>query len=521
MDEKGHIAKAAGIMSIATFISRILGFVKDMIIARLFGATGIADTFFVAFRIPNLLRELFAEGAMSSAFIPVLTEYQTKQGIEESRRLVRITFTFIMIFVGLICIAGIIFAPAIITAIAPGFVGMPGKFSLTVLLTKVMFPFLLFISLAAIVMGALNTRRIFFIPSLAPAMLNITIIVAVLTLTTTMEQPIIAVAIGVAIGGFIQFAFQLPSFFKSGYSLTPEYDFRHTGLKKMSILIMPATMGMAVAQINIFVSTILASYLPEGSITYLYYSMRLIQFPIGIFGVAMGMAILPTLSEHAVKGEFDRLMDDFSFALRLLFFITIPAMAGLIALREPIVNILFQRGKFDYAATIGTAQALLFYSFGIWALVGVRVVTASFYSMQDTKTPVKVAVIALAANVIFSIILMKPLKHSGLALANALASGVNFSLLFFFLRRKLKKVDSKRIFCSFVKTIFASTIMGVIGWMLLHGELWHIHGSTLNKAFYLSGTIAICVVTYLLLSYLLKSEEVSYVIEMVKQKFRK
>jgi putative peptidoglycan lipid II flippase len=458
---------------------------------------------------------------MSSAFIPVLTEYQTKQGIEEAKRLVRITFTFITIFVGLICIIGIIFAPAIVTAIAPGFVGMPGKFSLTVLLTRVMFPFLLFISLAALVMGALNTRRIFFIPSLAPAMLNITIIVVVLTLTTTMEQPIIAVAIGVAIGGFIQFAFQLPSFFKSGYGLTPEYDFRHTGLKKMSILIMPATMGMAVAQINMFVSTILASYLPEGSITYLYYSMRLIQFPIGIFGVAMGMAILPTLSEHAVKGEFDRLRDDFSFALRLLFFITIPAMAGLIALREPIVNILFQRGKFDYVATVGTAQALLFYSIGIWSIVGVRVVTASFYSMQDTKTPVKVAVIALAANVIFSIILMKPLKHSGLAFANALASGVNFLLLFFFLRRKLKRVDTKRILNSFIKIIFASSVMGVIGWMLLHGELWHIHGSTLNKAFYLSGTIAICIVTYLLLSYLLKSEEVSYIIEMVKQKFRR
>ncbi|OHE56817.1 MAG: murein biosynthesis integral membrane protein MurJ, partial [Thermodesulfovibrio sp. RBG_19FT_COMBO_41_18] len=434
VDEKKHIARAAGLMSIATFISRVLGFVKDMILARFFGATGIADTFFVAFRIPNLLRELFAEGSMSSAFIPVLTEYQTKQGIEEAKRLVRITFTFITIFVGLICIIGIIFAPAIVTAIAPGFVGMPGKFSLTVLLTRVMFPFLLFISLAALVMGALNTRRIFFIPSLAPAMLNITIIIAVLTLATTMEQPIIAVAIGVAIGGFIQFAFQLPSFFKSGYGLTPEYDFRHTGLKKMSILVMPATMGMAVAQINMFVSTILASYLPEGSITYLYYSMRLIQFPIGIFGVAMGMAILPTLSEHAVKGEFDRLRDDFSFALRLLFFITIPAMAGLIALREPIVNILFQRGKFDYVATVGTAQALLFYSIGIWSIVGVRVVTASFYSMQDTKTPVKVAVIALAANVIFSIILMKPLKHSGLAFANALASGVNFLLLFFFLR---------------------------------------------------------------------------------------
>ncbi|MEW6213617.1 MAG: murein biosynthesis integral membrane protein MurJ [Nitrospirota bacterium] len=519
-DEKMGIARAAGLMSIATFISRVLGYVKDMILAKFFGATGIADTFFVAFRIPNLLRELFAEGSMSSAFIPVLTEYQTKQGIEEARRLVRITFTFVLIFVGLICLMGIIFSPAIVTVIAPGFVDMPEKFSLTVLLTRVMFPFLLFISLAALAMGALNTQRIFFIPSLAPAMLNIVIIITVLTLAPRMEQPIIAVAMGVALGGFIQFAFQLPSFFKNGYSLMIKYDFRHAGLKKMSILIMPATMGMAVAQINIFISTILASYLPEGSITYLYYSMRLIQFPIGIFGVAMGMAVLPTLSEHAVKRDFDKLSDDFSFALRLLFFITVPAMIGLIALREPIVNILFQRGEFDYTATVGTAQALLFYSIGIWSIVGVRVVTASFYSMQDTKTPVKVAVIALVANVILSVILMRPLKHGGLALSNTLASCMNFTLLFFFLRKKLKRIGTERILRSFIKIVFASSIMGVIGWMLLHGELWQIHGSTLNKVFYLSGTIIICTGIYLFLSYLLKSEEVSYVIEMVKQKFR-
>jgi putative peptidoglycan lipid II flippase len=384
-----------------------------------------------------------------------------------------------------------------------------------------MFPFLLFISLAALTMGALNTKRIFFIPALAPAMLNITIIVVVLILAARMELPIVAVAIGVALGGFIQFAFQLPSFFKNRYSLKPEYHFRHEGLKKMAVLIMPATMGMAVAQINIFVSTILASYLPEGSITYLYYSMRLIQFPVGIFGVAMGMAVLPTLSEHAVKGDYDKLRDDFSFALRLLFFITVPAMAGLIALREPIVNILFQRGKFDYSATVGTAQALLFYSIGIWSIVGVRVVTASFYSMQDTRTPVKVAIIALAANVLFSIILMRPLKHSGLAFANALASGVNFVLLFYFLRRKLQRVDTKRIFSSFVKTIFASAIMGYIGWGILHGELWTIHGNTSLKACYLSGTITLCVMIYIILSYILKSEEISYVIKMVKQKFRR
>jgi putative peptidoglycan lipid II flippase len=520
-DGKRHIARAASLMSIATLFSRILGYVKDMIIAKFFGATGVADTFFVAFRIPNLLRELFAEGSMSSAFIPVLTEYQTKYGLEEAKRLVRITFTFILIFVGLICVMGIILSPAIVTVIAPGFVSVPEKFSTTVILTRIMFPFLLFISLAALSMGALNTKRVFFIPSLAPAMLNITIICVVFLLTQKLMQPILAVAIGVTLGGLVQFVFQLPSFFKNGYSLKPEYSFKHEGLKKMSILIIPATMGMAVAQINIFISTILASYLPEGSITYLYYSMRLIQFPIGIFGVAMGMAVMPTLSEHAIKGDYEKLKEDFSFALRLLFFITVPAMAGLIALREPIINILFQRGKFDYTATVGTAQALFFYSLGIWSIVGVRVVTASFYSMQDTKTPVKVAITALLANVVLSIILMRFLMHGGLALANSLASYVNFFLLFFFLKKKLKIIEGKRIISSFVKTIAASLIMGTIGWMFLHGELWQISGATINKALYLSGTITLCIMVYFFCSYLIKSEEFFYILGMLKQKLKR
>jgi len=518
MDEKKKITKAAGLMSIATFISRILGYVKDMILAVYFGATGLSDTFFVAFRIPNLLRELFAEGSMSSAFIPVLTEYQAKHGAEGERRLVRVTFTFILIFVGIICLIGIIFAPAIVTAIAPGFLNIPEKFSLTVLLTRIMFPFLLFISLAALVMGALNTRRIFFIPALAPAILNVVTIASVLLLATRMEQPIISVAIGVALGGFIQFVFQLPSFFKNGYNLIPDYDLRHPGLKKMSILILPATMGMAVTQINIFVSTILASYLQEGSITYLYYSMRLIQFPVGIFGVAMGMAALPTLSEHAVKGDFDKLREDFSFALRLLFFITVPAMAGLIALREPIVNILFQRGRFDYAATISTAQALFFYSLGIWAMVGTRVVTASFYSMQVTKAPVKVAAIALLVNIILSFAFIRPFKHNGLAFANALASIVNFSFLFYLLRKKLKKVDGRNIVRSFIKITLASSGMGFIGWFITEGDVWTESGRVLEKSIILTGTIAICVIMYFLIMYVIKSEELKYLIQKVKEK---
>lgn len=505
-------------MSAATFVSRILGYVKDMILAGFFGASGLSDTFFAAFRIPNLLRELFAEGSMSSAFIPVLTEYRKKQGEEEARRLVRVTFTFIMVVVGLICIAGIIFAPAIVSAIAPGFRGFPEKFSMTVLLTRIMFPFLLFISLASLVMGALNTKKVFFIPALAPAMLNLSIIAIVLLFASRSSQPIAVVAIGVAVGGLVQFVFQLPAFYRNGYSLGIDASFRHEGLKRMAILLIPATLALAVNQINIIVSNILASYLPEGSITYLYYSMRLIQFPVGIFGVAMGMAVLPMLSEHAVEKRFDKLREDFSFGLRLLFFIAVPSMAGLIALREPIVNILFQRGEFDYQATIGTANALLFYAIGIWSIVGNRVITAAFYAMQDTKTPVRIAVVGVGSNIILSLLLMGPMKHLGLAFANSLASGINFFILLYFLRRKLGAVDGRRIMRSFLQIAASSAVMGVSGWVFLHGERWQTGGDMLFKTLSLSAVVFLCIGVYAGMGLALKSEELSYVLGLLKKK---
>ena len=518
MDEKKRLAKAAGKMSIATFISRILGFVRDMIFALYFGATGLSDTFFAAFRIPNLLRELFAEGSMSSAFIPVLTEYREKYGEEEANRLVRIVFTFISIVVSIICFIGIVFSPAIVTVIAPGFLSSPEKFSLTVLLTRIMFPFLLFISLAALIMGALNTKKVFFIPALAPAVLNIVLILSIVFFESRARQPIMAAAIGVMIGGFVQFAFQLPAFYKNGYKLGFDTAFSHPGLKKISLLLIPATLALSVSQINIVVSNILASYLQPGSITYLFYSMRLIQFPIGIFGVAMGMAVLPTLSEHAARGDFDKLRDDFSFALRLLFFLTIPCMAGLIFLRDPIVNILFQRGKWDYAATIGTSQALLFYSLGIWAVVGVRVVAASFYSMQDTKTPVKIAVIAMTVNVILSFLLMKPMRHSGLALANAIASSVNFTFLFIMLKRKLGRIEGRKIVFSFTKITIASSVTGLISWFIIKGDIWTQSGRTIEKAGILTSVSALYIATYIIIMHLLKSEELSYLVNMRKKK---
>ena len=420
------------------------------------------------------------------------------------------------------CALGILFAPAIVKVITPGFIEKyPEQVPLTILLTRIMFPFLLFISLAALVMGALNTKRVFFIPALAPALLNVTIIIVVVSFVSFFGQPIIAVALGVVIGGFVQFAFQLPSFYKNGYRLGFLPYFRHPGLKKMAILLLPVTLALAVSQINILVGTILASKLAQGSITYLYYSMRLIQFPIGIFGVSMGMAALPMLSEHAVKGDFEKLREDFSFALRLLFFISIPAMAGLIALREPIVNLLFQRGTFDYRATQATAEALMFYSLGIWATGGVRILSVTFYSMQDTKTPVKINAIGVAVNLILCYILMGPLKHSGIALAYALAFSLNFALLFLVMRKKLEQIDTRNIMRSFIKTFIAAGIMGIIGGVILRGNLWQFSGNTVNKVFYLSGTIALCAGVFFFLTYLLKSEECLYVISIVKKKIRR
>ncbi len=514
MGEGRQIVRSASVMSLATFISRVLGFVRDMVLARFLGATGLSDTFFVAFRIPNLLRELFAEGSMSSAFVPVLTEVNTKEGKQAAVRLTSITFTFICVVVGLIVVLGAVFAPLIVRLIAPGFESAE-KLRLTVMLTRIMFPFLLFVSLAALCMGALNVKRVFFVPAMASSWFNIMVILTVVAVTVFTGRPLLAAAIGVTAGGFMQFASQVPTFLKKGYRFSFNWNFTDRGLIKMGRLVLPTTLGLAVAQINIFVSTILASYLKAGSITYLYYSMRLIQFPVGIFGVAMGMAVLPALSRHAATGEMESLRDDFSYAIRMLFFITLPSMMGLIALRIPIVNLLFQRGEFDYAATEGTAYSLIFYSLGIWSIVGVRVVVSAFYSMQDTRTPVAVAAVAMLLNILLSLLLMGPLRHGGLALANSLASWVNFSLLFIILRKRLKGVDGRRIVSGFFRILAASALMALVAGALLRGPLWHQSGFVAKKAVYLSLTILLCTFLYAGCCKLFGVEELREVLKLI------
>lgn len=514
---KIKIIKAAGAISLATTFSRILGYIKDMILAKYFGATGISDVFFVAFRIPNLLRELFAEGSMSSAVIPVLKESQIKNGQEETEKIVKSLFTFIIIVVGTITVLGIIFSPLIVKLIAPGFAANPQKFDLTVLMTRIMFPFLLFISLAALTMGVLNTNNIFFIPALAPCFLNIAIIIFVVGFGSLFFNPIISVAVGVTIGGALQWLIQAPVFYKNGFKfgIAPF----HPALKKIAILIIPTTLAIAVNQINIFISTIIASFLPEGSVTYLYYSMRLIQLPIGIFGVAVGMAVLPTLSQHIAEGKRDVFTKDFIFSLKFLFFLTIPSTLGLMMLKEPIISTLFQRGAFDITATINTAQALFFYSIGIIGTVGSRTITATFYSIQDTKTPVICATTAMFTNVIVSIVLMNSMKHNGLALAYSLAATVQFVMLGYFIKKKIRQISFNSITSSFLKSTIAASISVGIAKLIceINPSVWLHSEKMLLKFLWLGFAISVAVLFYFLLCYLMKHEELSYILKKIRR----
>jgi putative peptidoglycan lipid II flippase len=518
MDEKKRVARAAGLFSTGTLISRITGFIRDIVLAKIFGATGLTDAFFVAYRIPNLLRELFAEGAVSAGFVPVFTEYLTKEDREEAKRLAGVVFAFMLSVLTVVCFIGILFAPHIASVFAKGFTADADKFSLTIRLLRIMFPFLLFISLAALAMGVLNSLRSFFLPAIAPAFFNLAIISTALFLAPRFSVPILAIGAGVTIGGLMQYGVQALALAKKRFHIKPNFSFSHPGLKRVLLLVLPVVAAIGATQINVLISNIFATYLPEGSATYLYYGIRLVLFPIGIFGVAMSMAILPSMSEQAAKGDQDALRDTFSFSLRLVFFLSIPSMAGLISLANPIINLIYQRGEFTYEATRGTVYALIFYSLGLWAFVGSKVARTPFYSMQDTKTPLKVAVISVLANISFSFILVGPLKHGGLALALSIASAVNFILLFLLLRKKLQRVDGKNILKSFLKVLTASIVMGFISMFTIRGDLWTESGRTLEKSLILTGVISFSIGIYMFIMYMMKSEELTYLLRIFRKK---
>ncbi len=507
MTENAKVTRAAGIVGAATFLSRVFGFVRDVVIAGYFGAGLASDAFFVAFRIPNLLRRLFAEGSLTVAFIPVFSEYLTRHGREEAYRLARSAMRLLSIILAVAAVAGVLASPVIVHIIAPGFTASPEKYQLCVDLTRFMFPYIFFIGLVALCMGILNVLGHFAAPALAPVFLNLAMITSVLLFSPHLERPVFGLAVGVLLGGLLQLLLQIPFLIKNGLFFWQKTKIFHPGLKRIGKLMLPAVFGAAVYQINMVIGTLLASLLPEGSVSYLYYADRLVQFPLGIFAIATATAVLPSLSKQVAKEDFDGLRETFRHAMNFVFFITIPAMVGLVVLREPIVYLLFKRGAFDVETVRLTATALLYYCAGLWAFSAVRIVVSMFYALQDTKTPVKMAVVSIAVNVLLGIGLMGPLKHGGLALATSLASVVNLLLLIWALRKKIGMLGWRQIMSSAAISSVNALLMGLVVWGTAGAIIPRDHHSTLVLLAGVAGSVGAGVVTYAFLGYIFGGSE--------------
>ncbi|MDH5358311.1 MAG: murein biosynthesis integral membrane protein MurJ [Gammaproteobacteria bacterium] len=417
-----------------TFLSRILGFIRDIVIARLFGAGVGADVFFVAFKIPNFLRRLFAEGAFSQAFIPVLAEYR-QRGDSDLKSLISNVSGTLTGILFLITALGVVAAPLLIMIFAPGFIDNPQKLDLAGDLLKITFPYLFFISLTALAGSILNSFGRFAVPAFTPVFLNLSLIVCAIWLSPHLANPVTALAWGVFIGGAVQLLFQIPFLLKINQLPKPSWGWKNSGVQKILKLMIPAMFGVSVSQINLLLDTLLASFLVTGSISWLYYSDRLVEFPLGVFGIALSTVILPSLSKkHATssKAEFSHTID---WALRWVFIIATPASIGLIWLAEPLLLTLFQYGEFTAQDAHKASLSLMAYGLGLLPFVFIKVLAPGYFARQDTKTPVKIGVIAMVTNMVLNIILMMQLAHVGLALATALSAVLNAGLLYAGLRK--------------------------------------------------------------------------------------
>ncbi|VAX05456.1 Proposed peptidoglycan lipid II flippase MurJ [hydrothermal vent metagenome] len=417
-------------------LSRILGLVRDLVFAHVFGASAKTDAFFVAFKIPNFMRRLFAEGAFSLAFVPVLTEYQAKRTFEELKTFVdRVAGTLGVILFG-VAMLGVVGAPVLVSIFAPGFIAKGGEFDLAVDMLRLTFPYLFFISLVAFAGGILNSHNRFGIPAFTPVLLNISLIACALWLSPQMETPIMALAWGVLIAGIVQFVFQLPFLQQLRLLPWPEFAPKDEGVRRIGTLMLPALFGVSVSQINLLLDTLIASLLTAGSISWLYYSDRLMEFPLGILGVALATVILPSLSrKHAESSqeEFSRTLD---WAMRWVLLLGLPAAAGLLVLAGPMNATLWLSDVFTASDVDMTTRSLMAYSFGLVGFIAIKVLAPGFYARQNTKTPVRIAVIAMATNMVLNIILVFPLAHAGLALATTLSAYLNAFLLLRALRRE-------------------------------------------------------------------------------------
>lgn len=423
------LLKSTAVVSAMTLISRISGLVRDVVMANLLGPGALADAFFVAFRIPNFLRRIFAEGAFSQAFVPVFSEL-TERNTLEAKQFVNASTGILGLSTFVLTILGMVFAPFVVQIFAPGFVEDPQKFDITVNALRIMFPYLFCISLVAMSAGVLNTVNRFAVPAVTPVLLNVCLIVAMLVLVPYLDNAAQALAVGVLIAGFVQLLFQLPSLHKEGYLPKPTIDRNNKSVRRVLTLMLPAMFSVSVAQVNMLVNTFLASFLITGSVSWLYFSDRLMEFPVGVFGIALATVVLPSLSKEHASGTAESFSAMMDWALRWVIIIAVPATAALYLLATPLLTTIFQYNAFSINDVEMSASALQAFAIGVCGFIFVKVLAPGFFARQDTKTPMKIGVVAVVVNVVLSIILVKTMAHTGLALAISIAAWVNSGLLF-------------------------------------------------------------------------------------------
>ena len=429
-----NLLRALATVSSMTLLSRVLGFVRDFFIARVFGAGLLTDAFFVAFRIPNLLRRLFGEGAFSQAFVPILAETRNSGTQEETRALVDRVATVLFLALVVTAALGMALAPLIVYVTAPGFSSDPAKYSLTVEMLRITFPYIAFISLVALAAGVLNTWSRFAVPAFTPVLLNVSFIVAAVGFADRFDPPVLALAWAVFIGGLAQLLLQLPFLARIGMLPRWRLDLKHPGVRRVLTLMAPAVFGVSVSQISLLINTIFASVLVTGRVSWLYYADRLMEFPAGMLGVALGTILLPSLSKHHASGalgEYSRLLD---WGLRLTLLLALPAAAALAVLAMPLIATLFHYGRFSADDAWMTREALVAYSLGLVGMILVKILAPGFYARQNVVTPVKIGLLTLAATQVLNLVLIGPLQHAGLALAIGLGACLNAALLYRHLR---------------------------------------------------------------------------------------
>lgn len=526
MARRAQSARAAGTVSVAVFVSRILGLVRDQVFAKLFGAGFYNDAWLVAFRIPNLLRDLFAEGALSSAFVPTFSEQLKKKGQPEAWLFANLVLSGLMLALGGFGLLLLLVPDVFVVLLAAGFENVSGKVEVTATLTRILAPFLMLVAMASVAMGILNALNHFFVPALAPALFNVALILSGFFLAPSFERwgvkPIYAMAVGAVVGGLLQCGFQVPLLRRCGYHFRFRLDFDHQGMRRMFRLMAPAMVGVSATEVNILINTQLASFLGDnGPVSWLNYAFRIIYLPIGLFGVAIGTVNLREVSLYAAEEKWEDFKETVANSIKLLALLAVPSTVGLIVLSVPIVRVLFERGEFTAKDTLHTAYALVFYALGLFAYSCIKIFSPSFYALNDTRTPVRISVTAVATNIGVNLaliaILPAPYKYVGLALGTAASVTLNAALLGVNLQRKLGSLERYHVWQALAKTVAAAVVMGVVVY-LLHELLGGSEARSLSEQLMaLTISMGSGVVLYFGCCHLLGVEEIRYLRDRIRR----